>query len=218
MKLFLLINLLFIIEAHAQVCPITSTNSKFIVITENQSDLKTYSDLDVKTFNDVSNPHNTKLVMGFTLGSISLKSDYKIRYQKIKDKYCAWIENINITYSLDKLDVYIPNDLKPGTCKHKEVEKHELEHVAIYKETYRNYLAKLKNITNHKNTNLKPENSILVNDVKDAEEIFKIDIENYLNSFQSELTKSLNKKHKAIDTEENYQKIASRCKGWGNIN
>ena len=192
-------------------CPNIENNFS-LQINDKIASPKVYTDVDISTFNDTSSHTYTKFVLGFTQGSSKLSSKLKFKYIKKNNKYCVWLNDIELNFEIDKLDVYIPSDFKNNSCKYKEIEKHEFEHVNIHKKTFHEYLNKLKEL--FKNYENKKDDAILVKQIETAKEIYQEELNSILEKFQNDYHKELNKRQQQIDTEENYKEIASRCKKW----
>ncbi len=192
-------------------CPNIENNFS-LRITDKVASPKVYTDVDINTFNDTSSHTFTKFVLGFTQGSSELSSKLKFKYIKKDNQYCVWLNDLELNFEIDKLDVYIPSDFKSNSCKFREVKKHEFEHVSIHKKTFYEYLSKLKELfKNHEN---KKDDAILVKHIETAKEIYQEELNSILENFQNDYHNELNKRQKQIDTDENYKEIASRCEKW----
>ena len=176
-----------------------------------------YRILNNKNFNEIATINNRPIIGNYkqtgltnAVGDYSIKTSFK--YQIHNTYYCISVNKVDIYIGYQFIDVYIPNQYKPGSCEYNEVLKHELEHVEILtKGIYNNKLNIENNISNIISNFKMP---IITKDLENTKNLMNDSIKNSYKYLISNMNIKIQNKNSSIDTSSNYSNIARKCKNW----
>ncbi|NMC62171.1 MAG: hypothetical protein GYA55_03290 [SAR324 cluster bacterium] len=172
---------------------------------------------EIRTLEAEKGDVDARQTLGFT--TYEMKSSFSFNLQffrqnKDSSKGCAWLQNIDASFNVPLVDIFIPSEYPEGSCEYREIQKHENEHVKILKDTHSEFLGILK-------TTLMTKGALPDASAPQEFESYEIkkkeiedDLKLILDDFMEDFSKTLNKRQRAIDIDENYAAITSRCEAW----
>jgi len=158
--------------------------------------------------------HRTK-TLGLAVAELNYNIDWG--YKNLTDprtqKECISPE-INVTLSYTPMTVYVAKEFKKGSCEHREIWKHEMKHVNVYR----------KHLDDIKYTLAKELRQIFSKHHYEFDEIGlgKRYLTEAIHSFWGERTgefvTAVHPKQENVDTAEEYARVARTCGGNWQIN
>lgn len=145
--------------------------------------------------------------VGLTTAEMVQDVDYQIKGTRGLGFFCARPQ-VAVTLSVKHPVVDIASDLRPGGCLHTEVMRHEERHVETYAQHLEDVSAHLK----EEFAKRYPAGSFLR--AKTGEELTRIqnrELKEWLAPLISEALDAVDERQAAIDTQEEYERLAHAC-------
>jgi len=120
---------------------------------------------------------------------------------------CYWVEEINFFWLLEPT-IYVAKDYPRGSCKYRTVISHERQHVSIDISVLQKYKDYIKN--NLERQCLSPIATGLITTQKNINLLASIEAK--LKPIIDQMISERNSRQQAIDTVEEYKRIANLCK------
>lgn len=214
----LLLALLLPGDAQAQPCPRLKQAPKVTVKAapgELQLD-RTLDDQGLKSLVQKLE-HNMHLTrgqpLGLTIGPLGARYRTGIRTAKRQHGgYCVWLTRAEVTVGYETLQVFVDQKYEKGSCEYDAIMEHEMQHVAINRETLKAYMPRFRD-TVVKAARYKPSMHIL-GVPRQAKDAYLLYLKRRLDPILRALEAERRRKNANIDTPESYQDIQSRCENW----
>lgn len=170
--------------------------------THNRSDLTKMADLG----------HRAKH-LGLMLSELEIRN--LANYQAIKsgDRYCFWVDDIEVDLIYTALDVYIAKEYGPPSCAYRVILEHEKQHVAVLREHAERYTPDVRKAL----TSLlipDPKHPALVDSTEAAEQKIEALFQELLSPIFERMQVSIDQAQAALDTPEAYRQVYDSCDDW----
>lgn len=182
-----------------------------------KSSLKPTKIKRTQSSNDLTQLHGANKagvqVMGLGGGDVGveIKATFKILGQDGQN--CVSITDVKLLF-FARPEINIANNFQRGSCEYSEVLLHEQKHVNTLRQFHREYtprlnkelkriLASIPNSQSAESSEISKTQSWLLNNIKNA-----------TNQYLQEIFPELQNRQNAIDTMQEYQRVASKCKKW----
>lgn len=169
-------------------------------------------DYSYKTLRNLSEDHTRRdiEVLGLTRGLAVARFAIKGTVAKTQDERqeCASF-SLRLEYGFSPLTIYVSKEFPPGSCAHDEIYRHELRHVDTYREHARKIEAEITEALKRRFERASPwRNSAGESSTKLQKEIDERWI-----PYITRLLNKVNIEHRAIDSAEEYARVATSCNG-----
>ena len=149
---------------------------------------------------------------GLTRSAYSEQIKIGVRSEEIGDGWrCHRLSSISARIEISELSVYVARELPSGTCAYKAVLEHEARHVSILRDTLRDYLPAYEKALRRAAEGIDP---IADKARKIPGDRFFRHLKTGLKPVLAELSETLKKRQKAIDTPEEYRRVHQLCREW----
>lgn len=153
-------------------------------------------------------------IIGLAGGDVGTRFDVRFKAIAVdKDLYCMTFKSINVVlYSKPK--VAIASDFIRGSCEYSHILHHELKHVKILERAHKEYLDDYRGYVKRVSRNLPVLQPVRLVGVNRQKIFFIRQIENQLMRYVDIMMKDIAIRQRAIDTEEEYKRVHSKCDRW----
>lgn len=153
-------------------------------------------------------------VNGLMRGTIDLKTNIAIAWQRTMedDMNCLWYQNVEVTMSLDPI-IYIAREIPQGSCLYGEVLKHEMRHLETDMEVMEDYRMILQDRIDWFLKQAEVEGPYRVNVVPQARKNMSHEFDQLIKEVHTQLQAERIRRQSAIDTLEEYNRVARICPG-----
>jgi hypothetical protein len=131
-------------------------------------------------------------------------------YRRPDGIYCFSINEIQASWAIPRISVYIASKYSPSSCNYRVVMSHEEEHVWIYKTALRDYAGRVETELKRAALALSPFTGNDADDYKQARPKLLAAIEPVRTLAQAEAAR----KNAHIDTPESYRQVTLLCRDW----
>lgn len=150
--------------------------------------------------------------IGLTYAEISLELGAATRsVPRERGGYCVYLEDVEADFGFDRVDVYVGQEYRRGTCEYRTILDHENEHVAINNTVVRSYAPKVRQAIERELRKMKPIFTPTVRTgARRAVEDIRQRMAPIMKAFQAEQRR----RNGAIDTDTNYGALQELCLDW----
>lgn len=201
-------------DGHAALkCPLEPVDPKIkVVFDPGKVTYKTnYSRYDLARLHNVSDDESSSgwIPVGYTQARVAYGVQTQARTVKIAShRYCAALTGATIQIGFDSLLVYVAREYPKWSCRYDVTLEHEHEHIAIFRETLKDWLPTIRRTMKKAALRVRPE-------IASKPEIALRDLQDQLLPTLKLLVKEIqadqDERNAEIDTEENYRYEQSRC-------
>lgn len=170
-------------------------------------------DLDTKTLTRVVAGETSGSILGLAAAQIGMSTQFEARFAPNGKNYCYWVDSVELTLTISRLDVFVSADYEPGSCEYNVIFDHEQEHVEVYQDVVRKYGQRFE----FELTSLlipKAHSPKLVRDRERAQNDTKDLFERLLTPIVKQLEKEINREQGKIDTVQEYRRLHRKCRNW----
>jgi hypothetical protein len=165
---------------------------------------------------DLTSMHNTGsgITLGLAGGPIDITAQYEFRMATLNGKTCVQLNKLEVLFWA-KPEVHIASNFKKGTCEYREVLGHEQKHIRTLRKFVREYAPKLKKEVPKIVDTSPTRRTVKERDIEKAQDDIMKNISARLFAYQKKIMPVLRSRQEAIDTPEEYRRVADRCDNWG---
>jgi len=166
---------------------------------------------------DVPDPyglHGTSITQGLMKGQIKMTRRLKLGHEQTRDKVCLWFDTVNVTFEIDP-KIIIAREVKQDRCMHKAVLDHEIHHVDIDRQVVNEASQRLAKRFYRELKRFGFVHGPLRFDeaTAKADEMAAL-IDRITGEEYDRLGKIRNQRQMALDTPEEYARVAALCPGF----
>lgn len=110
--------------------------------------------------------------------------------------------------------IHIASNFARGSCEYSEVLAHEQKHVAVLRQFHREYREGYNRHFRRVLQDLPAPEAVVLDDVEAAKKATTARIMEGLKPYVDAMMEELNTRQRAIDTPEEYRRVASKCRNW----
>ena len=191
-----------------------STEDPKVVVKLKTAQTKYYKNYSAQTINQIHNNAGGGTILGLAGGplEVDLQGQYEIRTRN--GKSCVQLSAIEFVLWA-KPAVIIASNFQKGSCEYREVLAHEQKHIRTTRKFIREYAPKLKKEVK-RIINTSKKHAVVAEDrIEIARKQIQKPITERIFSFQNKMISVLQKRQIAIDTPEEYARVARQCDNWG---
>lgn len=158
-------------------------------------------------------PGTPTTVKGLHSGKIKFTTQFQlaIRQNPRNGRLCIYYHTVNVNFHIDPT-IYISNDHMPGTCQHAAIHEHELKHLMTDRQVINDY-SKWIGEAIHKDF---VRNGYIWGPVYESQkeatiEDMKTSLNDVVRPLIQEMSEDRHARQAAIDTIEEYERVAKAC-------
>ena len=133
------------------------------------------------------------------------------RLVPFQNGYCVYLTSVEANFGLQKMQVFVASELKQGGCAYNAVLDHENQHVAINRETVKEFAPRIHAQLQDELEKLRP---VFTRDTGSTTaailDRIKIQSAGLVNQFSD----TMSRRHAVIDTANNYAATSKLCPDW----
>lgn len=150
--------------------------------------------------------------IGLTVADIKYSTKISLKLlRRDGNRICAALASVEATMGFDKLDVYISNNFRKGSCPYQIIYEHENKHVVVFQNTVARYGPLLRHKLETEARTMRP---VVATSMEQAARIFKSRLHGKTTTLFQELNRALDSANGALDTPRNYSLEQARCDKW----
>lgn len=155
-------------------------------------------------------------VYGITVAGYKMDALYQFNWNKkwFKEEYSMWVENLQVDFSYNTLNVYVTNHYNEDSCEYKETLAHENQHVEVHRRVYRDYQDRLRETLGRSTGIPMSDRPLLVSSVEEGKARISRIISGIVDPVFDSFKRSIAEEQARLDTSENYAELKSRCQNW----
>ncbi len=150
--------------------------------------------------------------VGLTL--TELKYAMKVRVEAVgagPGRYCARLTEVAADIGFDAMNVFIANRFKPGSCAYQSINDHELNHVAVFRETLDVYHPRMLRRLERTARNLGP---VRASSPDAAARQLQSKLRSAIDPLFREMNRTMDRNNARLDTPRRYRAEQARCADW----
>jgi hypothetical protein len=152
-------------------------------------------------------------ILGLTTYKLEVKSFANYSAVPFGERYCFWVDDIDLPFSYHSMDVYIASNYGEETCPYRVTMEHEQNHVSVARRILERYAPKLEKALS---SPLIPtaRAPTLVDSPAEAKKKLKGLYAQLIKPIYLEMMAELKRDQGALDTPEMYRRAFRRCRNW----
>ena len=160
--------------------------------------------------------HNTGqgVTLGLAGGPISITTKGQFQVTSQSGKACVELKNLEVLFWA-KPQILIASNFQKGSCEYREVLAHEQKHIRTLRQFVKQQAPELKKEVRQIVKTSRVRYKVQENKISSAQKQIEQQIYSRLVAFQDKIMPILESRQKAIDTPEEYARVASKCDNWG---
>ena len=154
--------------------------------------------------------------LGLTTSQMALSIKGQTSILPITGGYCVYLNALDANFGYRRMDVLIASEFRPGSCEYKTILDHENQHVAINRNTIKEYAPLIRQEMERQLQTVQPR---FTRDAQAGSDEKIAAIQNGLSPLLDQVEAKLTQRNGVIDNDNNYAAIAELCKNWdqGNV-
>lgn len=175
---------------------------------------KYYKNYSARTINEIHNNDGGGTILGLAGGpiEIAMRGQYEIR--SLNNKSCVQLAKVEVVFWAKPV-VVIASNFEKGSCEYREVLAHEQKHIRTTRKFIREYAPKLRKEVNKIIDTSRKHVVVSSGKIDQGQQKIQDPITKRLFAYQNKIMPVLRSRQEAIDTPEEYARVASRCDNWG---
>lgn len=154
------------------------------------------------------------VTLGLAGGPISITINGQFQTRSINDKACVELKKLEVLFWA-KPEVLIASNFKKGSCEYREVLGHEQKHIRVLRNFVREQAPLLKKEVKKIVSSSRTQYKVKEQNVEKAQKEIEKQIFSRLEAHQNKIMPILQSRQTAIDSPEEYARVAAKCKNWG---
>ena len=159
-------------------------------------------------------PGTPTIVKGLHSGKIQFRTEFQVAWKQNQrnGRMCMFYKQVNVHFHVDPT-IYITNDHLPGSCQHDAIHEHEMKHLMTDREVINDYSLWIgEAIHNDFVRNGYIWGPIYENQKDSTMDEMKTSLNDVVRPLIQEMTADRRERQAAIDTIEEYERVAAACK------
>lgn len=154
--------------------------------------------------------------LGLTSSQIAFSLSGQTMATPVRGGYCVYLRSVDVKFGYQTMDVFIGSEFRPQTCEYKTILDHENQHVAINRNTIREYAPRVRQEIERHLATLQPR---FTSDAQVSTDRKISDVKQKVDPLLTQMERVLEQRNAVIDSKVNYAALAENCKNWdqGNV-
>ncbi len=151
--------------------------------------------------------------LGLMVSELEIRNFANFQAVEFGDKYCFWVDEIEVDLTYTALDVYVAKEYRPPSCAYRVILEHEKKHVAVLREHAERYSPDVRKAL----TSLlipDPDHPALVESTDAAEQEIEALFQELLAPIFEKMQVSIDQAQASLDSPQSYRLVYDRCNDW----
>jgi len=160
--------------------------------------------------------HNTGrgVTLGLAGGPISITTQGQFQVTSQDEKACVELKTLEVLFWA-KPQVMIASNFQKGSCEYREVLAHEQKHIRTLRRFVQKQAPELRKEVHKIVKSSRTQYKVKENKISSAQKEIEQQIFTRLTAFQNKIMPILQNQQTAIDSPEEYARVAAKCENWG---
>jgi len=191
-----------------------STEEPKVIFKLKTAKTKYYKNYSARTINDVHNHDGGGTILGLAGGpiEIAMQGEYEIRTRN--NKSCVQLSKIEVVFWAKPV-VVIASNFEKGSCEYREVLAHEQKHIRTTRKFIREFAPKMRKEVRKIIDTSRLHTVVSAEKIDQAQDKIQAPIVKRIFAYQDKIMPILRSRQEAIDTPEEYARVAAQCDNWG---
>lgn len=162
---------------------------------------------------DTINPYGTQVeteVGGLMSGGLQLKSNVELAWETDRKNACFWYKKVEVVLHIDPT-IMVARHYKPGTCKFNAIIQHEMKHIATDQNVAKDWRPRLQSYLQGQ-----IDRVAVIGPYPMAQQVAaRAKLTDFIRTAMESASGPMNKdrmgRQQAIDTREEYDRVAALC-------
>ena len=197
-------------EAYSSECQDKRPNT---VLTYKINQPKKIRTANVSALSKRMNAEEGRKVLGTAGTSVGFNYRVETQVKSQGNHFCMSVKRIKVHFYAKPV-IHVASNFRSGSCEYNAVMRHELGHVAITKETHREYVPRFRTFLRHYGGSLTPYSTQKKSELNALYNRYVSEIGEALEEYLTEIQDDLSARQDEYDSEEEYQRVADECDDW----
>jgi hypothetical protein len=157
----------------------------------------------------VLGPHERALGITYALTSFSINGT--TRLVPAKGGYCVYLDSVEATFGWKRMDVFVANEFKPGTCEYRAVLDHENQHVSVNNTSLREFAPRFRAQLER---SLADQQPVFTTDGQAATDAILGGLQRRMSAQLNQFQNMMAERNAPLDSASNYRETAKLCSNW----
>ncbi len=215
MRLLILIVALFTLfasDARALTCDDEETKVTLDTILKPTQYIRTSSSRNLTEMHAVRGDDD-KQILGLGGGEMQLRGKTEFTVTTQWKKACVSLKAVTLTFYA-RPQIHIASNFKKGSCHYASVLEHEQKHAKALKNFHREYGQELRKELQKYANKIKVKGPVSKGKATDIQQKMSDLLSEMISRQSDEMADILEERQVAIDTPEEYKRVAAKCKKW----
>lgn len=169
---------------------------------------------NAKTINQIHKNAGQGTILGLAGGPISIEMNGQYEIRTSNRKSCVQLSNVDVMFWAKPV-IVIASNFPKGSCEYRAVLAHEQKHIRTTRKFIREFAPKLRREVHDIIDNSRDHMVVSTESLQYAQKQIQEPIIKRLIAYQNEIMPILQNRQNAIDTPEEYERVAAQCDNWG---
>jgi hypothetical protein len=150
--------------------------------------------------------------IGLTLADVQMHTQVQIQAVPAgRGRYCARLTAVEATMGVDRIDVFVANRYRPGSCQYESVLEHEMRHVAIFRDAVQRFAPAVRRRLEETARALP---AVSAPSADEAAKRLQARLQRQVQPIFKEMNRAIDRANQLLDSPENYAREQTRCPSW----
>jgi hypothetical protein len=150
--------------------------------------------------------------IGLTLADVQMHTQVQVQAVPVgSNRYCGQITSVEATMGIDRVDVYVANRYRPGSCQYESVLEHEMRHVAIFRDAVQRFAPAVRRRLEETARALP---AMVAASADEAAKQIQQKLQRQVQPIFKDMNRAIDKANQALDSPDNYAREQTRCPNW----
>lgn len=188
-----------------------------IYMEKSMGDLRYHQGVSTGQLSRMSGNAGGRLGAGWSPSGLTVADEnYRIRtktklYQLGRDRFCAVLKAAQLFIGYKKIDVYLTNKYRRGSCEYRSIMDHENVHVRIFRDTLQKHSAGIEQALRKYSNKIGP---VYLRSPDAAANHLQSLLDAKVRPLFKRMSLEIKRRNSRIDTKSNYRREQKRCSNW----
>lgn len=150
--------------------------------------------------------------IGLTLADVQMHTQVQIQAVPVgRGRYCARLTAVEATMGVDRIDVFVANRYRPGSCQYESVLEHEMRHVTIFRDAVQRFAPAVRRRL-EETARVIP--AVTAPSADEAAKRLQDRLQRQVQPIFKEMNRAIDRANQLLDSPENYAREQTRCPSW----
>lgn len=197
----------------AEICPSVRPSVSVKSVIKPTKYVRTKSAQGLTDLHSGGRPAGGGSVLGLGGGEIGIKAQNQYKTVQQGGRTCVVLVSVQAVF-YSKPKIHIASNFKRGSCEYSAVLAHERKHVKTLRDFHRRHVAGLKKVLRKISREAAVKGRYPVSQANNIQKEISNEMSRKIQNYTNVLLAKLSSKQRAIDTPEEYRRVAKKCKKW----